>query len=59
MPGGLMWAGILAVRAGLGVVAARILDLPRGWTPVAVGPALPVAAVALRAGQRRSPWRRT
>jgi hypothetical protein len=53
-----MLAGVLLILIGLGVVAARILDLPRYWTPVAVGTAMLTAGALLRAGQRRRPWRR-
>jgi hypothetical protein len=57
--GGLMLAGVLVILIGLGIVAVRTLDLPRYWTPVAVGAALLAAGALLRVTQRRSPWRRT
>jgi hypothetical protein len=54
-----MLAGALVILVGLAVVTVRIFELPRYWTPVAVGVALLTTGVALRASQRRGPWRRT
>jgi xanthine/uracil permease len=56
---GLMLAGVLVTLIGLAVVAVRIFELPRYWTPVAVGTALLIAGAALRSIQGRGPWRRT
>jgi hypothetical protein len=54
-----MLAGVLVILIGLGVVAVRTLDLPRYWTPVAVGLALLATGAGLKASQRRGPWRKT
>ena len=56
---GLMLAGLLVILVGLAVVAVRTFELPRYWTPVAVGAPLLIAGAALRATQRRGPWRGT
>jgi hypothetical protein len=48
-----MLAGTLVILIGLAVVTVRTLDLPRYWTPVAVGIALLAAGAILKASQRR------
>ena len=51
---GLMWAGVVVILIGLGIAAFRVFEIPRYWTPLAVGIAL-LAAGAWRTRQRRAP----
>ena len=60
--GGLMFAGLIVMLVGLGVVVIRTMELPGYWTPVLVGAVLFLAGAARRSmsprGESSPPERR-